>query len=210
MSEQMENQEPYHHGNLRPALLEAAMEILNQSQNWDFSLREVARRAGVSHAAPYKHFANKQELLAALAAHGYDLLRQAMLANVEPGQNWSERLKHLGVAYVRFGVQHPAHYRLMFGTAFFRQGESLPVVVAQAANLARQELRQTLEEGCGPEARSDILEIAVTSAWSLVHGLTTLLVDNMITDDPIHQEALASQVCQTLVDGLKTLFTRAC
>src|ERR1700761_5327041 len=106
---------PYHHGDLRQALLNSAGAILSETGRWDFSLREVARRAGVSHNAPYRHFADKDALLAAIGVSGYEILiaRTTTAAKVSPGPG--EILRAVGKAYIEFGVCNPALYRLMFG-----------------------------------------------------------------------------------------------
>ena len=107
---------PYHHGDLRRALIDTALAMVTEEGAWNFTLREVARRAGVSQAAPYNHFEDKSALLAEVAALGFQSLRQTMDAAAR-GQPRSGRqaLAGVGAAYVRFGVEHPAHYRLMFG-----------------------------------------------------------------------------------------------
>src|SRR3954471_22104725 len=104
-----ESQErPYHHGDLPRVIVKAALEILRETQSTEFSLRELARRAGVTHNAPYKHFADKRELLAAVSAVGFDLLAKR-LANAMQGQT-SPRARLFSIArdYVRHGVENPA------------------------------------------------------------------------------------------------------
>src|SRR2546427_8857402 len=96
----------YHHGNLRTALLRAAGERLEKQGITALSLREAARRVGVSHNAPYRHFADREALLAALAAQGFEMLGQAMRGQTGRG---------MGEAYVRFALQYPQRFRLMFG-----------------------------------------------------------------------------------------------
>ena len=106
---------PYHHGDLHRAIVNAALEVLSETQSTEFSLRELARRAGVTHNAPYKHFADKRELLAAVSAVGFDLLAKR-LSHAMQGQT-SPRARLFAIArdYVRHGVENPALYRLMFG-----------------------------------------------------------------------------------------------
>ena len=100
----------YHHGALRPALLDAALEAISELGPTALSMRDVARRAGVSHAASAHHFGDKAGLLTALAAQGYDLLADELAAA------WADtgRFLEVGVAYVRFAVAHPAHFAVMF------------------------------------------------------------------------------------------------
>src|SRR5271165_5836654 len=103
----------YHHGNLRQALLNAGLELVTQKGINGFTLREVARRAGVSHNAPYAHFRARADLVAALAAQGVRGLRDALAeARDRTTGNAIDRLRSTGVAYVRFAIQNPAAFRL--------------------------------------------------------------------------------------------------
>src|SRR5262245_23788463 len=104
----------YHHGDLRRALLDAALEILAEGGAAGLTLREVARRAGVTHAAPYRHFEDKAALLAAVAEEGFRAVYAEMLARSERVKDPVERLYQIGAAYVLFAVTHPAHFRVMF------------------------------------------------------------------------------------------------
>src|SRR5690349_9700618 len=97
--------ETYHHGNLRPALLRAAGKMLEKQGPAGVSLREASRRAGVSHAAPYRHFADREALLAELAAEGFEMLAEALRGHAG---------RDMGEAYVRFALEHPQRFRLMF------------------------------------------------------------------------------------------------
>ncbi len=121
---------PYHHGDLRRALIEAALALVTEEQDWAFSLREVARRAGVSHNAPYNHFPEKRDLLGAVAAAGFESLRERMRAAVAGVASPAEALLASGKAYVNAGVENPALYRLMFGPALAATNSS-PVGVAK-------------------------------------------------------------------------------
>src|SRR5271166_4480361 len=110
----MAAKQPYHHGNLKQSLLDSAVELIGEVGPEAFTLREVARRAGVSHNAPYRHFRDKDDLLAAVAAQGFRELTEAMR---EAGQRQSsslEKLKQSGVAYVAFAVRRPEHFTVMF------------------------------------------------------------------------------------------------
>src|ERR1700752_5253452 len=106
---------PYHHGDLPRAMVRAALKILGETQSLEFSLRELARRAGVSHNAPYKHFADKRELLAAVSAAGFDTLTNRMAREIAGFENARERLFAMLRAYIDHGVENPALYSLMFG-----------------------------------------------------------------------------------------------
>src|SRR5262252_10592455 len=106
---------PYHHGDLRRAVVSAALEILSETQSVEFSLRELARRAGVSHNAPYKHFADKRELLAAVSAAGFEMLTKRMASEKARLSDPREQLFATLRAYIDHGVDNPALYSLMFG-----------------------------------------------------------------------------------------------
>src|SRR3982074_3363797 len=104
----------YHHGDLRAALVRAAIELLEESGETELSLRAVARRAGVSPAAPYRHYADRESLISAVAAVGYRELAQR-LAAAHPSPSTPEQLASVAIAYVQFALERPALFRLMFG-----------------------------------------------------------------------------------------------
>ena len=200
----------YHHGDLKRSLVEAALALVSEKQDWDFSLREVARRAGVSHNAPYNHFADKRDLLAAVAAAGYEALRVRLLAAAADADAPEAALVATGVAYVRFGAENPAHYRLMFGAALVT-AEGPPAVVSAAAAGAEAVLGEVILRGAregrfaaSPDHRAAI-DLAVLSAWSLVHGLTMLVIDKLAgggAPSP-SPDALAELVARVLLDGIR-------
>jgi AcrR family transcriptional regulator len=148
----------YHHGDLPAALLRAAARTLERGGVQALSLREAARRAGVSHNAPYRHFSDREALLAALAAEGF-----AMLGERLAGQSG----RAMGEAYVRFALEHPQRFRLMFGGL-------IPITkypqLASAAAGAYQALVAALKDLPQPQ-------LAAAAAWSLVHGLAQLMLD---------------------------------
>ncbi len=104
----------YHHGNLKQALLKASLELIRKAGPGAFTLREVARRAGVSHNAPYRHFRDKEELLAALAAEGFDRLTAAMIKAAGSASGAMERFGLSGRGYVEFALRYPQHFAVMF------------------------------------------------------------------------------------------------
>ena len=151
----------YHHGDLRSALLQAAGDLLEEQGLGALSLREAARRAGVSHNAPYRHFPDRNALLAALAAEGFRRLGEAM-----EGKSGRER----GEAYVRFALAHPNRFRLMFGGQIdFGTHPELRAAAAATYDGLLASFR----------ARADVAnpELAAAAAWSLTHGLAHLLLD---------------------------------
>jgi AcrR family transcriptional regulator len=200
MSRKHQEARPYHHGDLRAELLAAALSVAEERGVDGLSLRECARRAGVSHAAPYRHFADKNALLDALAAQGFGWLadagRQAMSAAKTP----RARLDAYGVAYVLFAVEHPIHFRLMF-TRELQPPASAPPVdctpdMPPAPDDAFGLLVQTASEATGTEGDAALL--AGVASWCLPHGLAMLILDGRIPSDRVASSqaiaALAQQV----------------
>jgi AcrR family transcriptional regulator len=162
---------PYHHGDLRRALVEAGRRLLEAEGGADLSLRAVAREAGVSPAAPYHHFRDKSELLDALAFEGWDQLAEQMraaLAEAAPGR---DRLVTLGVAYVRFSRMNPAIYRVMFNCS--QSHESMPEKLRDEG--AYRLVCDTLVES-GIDPRDEVgLELAAVAIWCAAHGVAEMV-----------------------------------
>ncbi|HKU95985.1 MAG TPA: TetR/AcrR family transcriptional regulator [Vineibacter sp.] len=158
----------YHHGDLRAALLEEGKRLLDQQGPSALSLREVARRLGVSHNAPYKHFATREALLAALAADGFRRLAARMADDAHGGS-----LHGAGLAYVGFALEDPTIFRLMFSDAIDKAGFTDLRAASSAAFTA---LRTRTAAVAG---HTDI-DLAAVSAWSFVHGLANLLIDGQL------------------------------
>jgi AcrR family transcriptional regulator len=209
-NKQAKSTEPpaYHHGDLRRALIEAALALVTEEQDWTFSLREVARRAGVSHNAPYNHFADKRGLLTAVAVVGFAALGQRMRGATSGIANARTALVKLGVVYVTFGVENPAHYRLMFGSALVTAQEGRPKAVADAGAQSRAIMAETIRRGAvagvfdGAFRRDEDLSVAVLSAWSTVHGLTMLTIDGVADVPRSGIEVIAKRVTNAWCDGL--------
>jgi AcrR family transcriptional regulator len=198
----------YHHGDLRRALIDAAMAMVREEQDWTFSLREVARRAGVSHNAPYNHFADKRELLGAIAAVGFETLQEQLQAAAAGTRSAEAALIKIGVAYVKFGVENPAHYRLMFGSIFLAGDKGRPEPLIAAAAKAKMVLAGIVYRGAqegiflaSPKNKNDV-DIAVLSAWSAVHGLTMLAIDGQVGPPPLKIDKIAEKLTRTFSYGL--------
>jgi AcrR family transcriptional regulator len=196
----------YHHGDLRRTLIETALTMVTEEGAWNFTLREVARRAGVSHAAPYNHFADKSALLAEVAALGFQALRRQMeMAARRQPRSSHQALHGIATAYIRFGVEHPAHYRLMFGPDLAERGRH--PTLEEAADAAFAVLTTALERGqAANEVRGGSVRDQALAAWSLVHGLTTLLIDRRLTFlgvSTAEAERHARLACAALIEGLE-------
>jgi AcrR family transcriptional regulator len=163
---------PYHHGDLRRALIDAASRVLESEGPSALSLRAVAREAGVSPAAPYHHFKDKTELLEAVAHEGWTLLDEALAKAKAGAPSPQDAMNGLGVAYVCFARENPALYRVMYDTA--RDREDLPDQMQGDKDSAYCKVRDTLvEAGADPEDTLD-LELATTAAWCSAHGLAEM------------------------------------
>jgi AcrR family transcriptional regulator len=200
----------YHHGDLRAALLGAARSLAAEVGVDVFTLREVARRAGVSHAAPYHHFKDKAALIRALATEAFSRLAQNLRAAAGTKGSPLKKLQAVGVAYVRFAAANPAEFRFMFRRDLCVQKES---PAADAADLAGtgQAAYQVLVDavvacqhaGLVPARHLDTLAL---TAWSTVHGLAEILLNGPaegLTSTPEGLDELARTVIRTLQHGLE-------
>ena len=181
----------YHHGSLPAALVGNALDLLHEGGTEALSLREVARRAGVSATAPYRHFADKEALLAAVAAHGFGLLADRLAEADATGADAVAALSAQGAAYVTFACDDPALFRLMFGTA---RGAPHPAL-REAGGRAYSVLADRVAGMTSEAAREDM----ALAAWSLVHGLACLLVDGQLRDPALKPADLAARVTALLL-----------
>lgn len=164
----------YHHGDLRRALTDAALSLVSEKGPKGFSLTEAARRAGVSAAAPYRHFADKAELLAAMSEQGFLELDGVLRAAVAEAATPQDRMVELGRAYVRWAVAHPDHYRVMFGADIAKEDHpTLAVAAAQTFENLMASIAACQEAGFF--ADRDAIAVA-GPLWSLVHGAAALAI----------------------------------
>ncbi|WP_351227941.1 TetR/AcrR family transcriptional regulator [Streptomyces sp. NPDC002133] len=169
----MTTERTYHHGDLRRAVLTAALDVIAAEGPSALSLRDLARRAGVSHAAPAHHFKDRAGLLTAIAAEGHALLAAALTE--------ASDLRDLGVRYVRFALAHPAHFQVMFRPELLRADD--PELVA-ARRRTRDLLRTAVAARAGGGAGADDSGTGFMAAWSLAHGFATLLLTHNL-DGPL-------------------------
>jgi AcrR family transcriptional regulator len=179
---------PYHHGDLRRSLIEAGLELVREGQVSSFSLREVAKLAGVSHNAPYHHFADKRDLLIAVAVVGYETLSARIAEATASCEEAKSALFASGRAYIQFGLENPGHYQLMFSAAL-NGPDGRPKAVADAGAATRARLEEILRRGARAGVfsksllRTPELKTAAFTAWSVVHGFTMLVIDGLPTPD---------------------------
>ncbi|MCY0965114.1 TetR/AcrR family transcriptional regulator [Parathalassolituus penaei] len=194
---------PYHHGNLHQALLEAAVTELRNGSVEQLSLRALARHVGVSQAAPYRHFKDKDDLLAQLAIWSFDELTAALgeASSEQPDRPLRQRLRACGEAYIHYALAHPEKYRLMFGRflpdrhlnpALHSSGERAFMVLV---NL----IRQGVDEGTLINHDPQLLAFHL---WSSIHGLSSLLIDDFDQCHDGYNECERQQLIQSNLDLL--------
>jgi AcrR family transcriptional regulator len=192
----MTTSKPYHHGDLRRQLIAVGEEVLAERGIAALSLREVARRLGVSHNAPFKHFASREALLAAMAEQGFEDLAARQAAARAGASN--QAMVGRGLVYVTFALERPALFRLMFGGELDRT--RFPSLVERAETSLAQITRH-IGETFGEEAAEE----ATLSAWAFVHGLANLLLDGQIPPGlrkGRSDEDLAKAVVAAMAHGL--------
>jgi AcrR family transcriptional regulator len=167
----------YHHGNLRQDLVTAALDIINKSGLEALTLRAVGQRLGVSQAAPYRHFASKEALLAAVAADGFaTLLEQVRRAMAAAGTGPVQRYEAIATAYMRFALAHRDHFRVMYGPRLDSEEVAVPERRAAFA-LLTEAIEACQSAGL---ARPGPARVIAIEAWSYAHGLATLYLDRLL------------------------------
>jgi AcrR family transcriptional regulator len=172
----------YHHGGLRAALIRSAREILESEGYEALTLRGAARRAGVSQAAPYNHFADKAALLAAIAALGFKEFAAAMRHEMDAAMDSQTRLNAAGIAYVAFATSNPGLFKLMFGSNTHQASGDPDLDAARTS--AYEVLRGAVHsvQVAGPRPLADE-ELESLRSWALVHGLATMINEGTIAPD---------------------------
>ena len=197
----------YHHGALRQALVDAALEIIERRGPKALSMRAVARRAGVSSAAPYRHFCSRDELLAAVSEEGFSTLaehiREAIAAHPDAPL---ARFGETGVAYVRFAAAHPAHYAVMCTPGLFDKTAhpSVQAAASDALALLFEAIADCQSSGL---VRSDPPADLAMVAWSAVHGLASLISSGQLSALGLASrdvDSLARTLALSLLSGMRT------
>jgi AcrR family transcriptional regulator len=191
-------------GSLRDTLVDAAVALIARKGPQGFSLREVARRARVSEAAPYWHFADREALLAAVAERGFEELAKGMMEIWSRGLDPAERFRALGIGYVRFALAQPSYLRVMFGSEVPDKAEHPALKEAGERTFALLVQAITECQAAG-QVRGGAPEELAVAAWSIVHGLAALLVDGKLKDYATTTEAaerLAHEITSLFMLGL--------
>jgi AcrR family transcriptional regulator len=192
----------YHHGDLRRALLEEAVRTIQTHGVDELTLRTVGQRLGVSRTALYRHFADKPALLAAVGREGFRLLRLTLTEAWEQHGRGREGFEAMGSAYVRFAVDHPSHYRVMFG-GFIESCEKDAAFVEEA-KAAFQVLVDALvaqhREGL---VRNDDPLLLARLIWSMVHGISMLIIDGQLRGHDERGEQLNRYAIDRIRDAIR-------
>ena len=187
----------YHHGNLKEALISAGLEILSEQGIEGLSLRNVAKKIGVSHTASYNHFPDKQALLAAISTAGHEQLHQILLDTFEKTKHSSSHIiSEIAWAYLQFALDNPAIFKLMFSGALEEERDHPEYVEISQKSIALFEeiIAFCQSKGQLPEGRVENIAVKL---WSLVHGFTYLMLENQF---PI--EYLQSQELREMLKGI--------
>ena len=193
----------YHHGDLRNGLLEAARALAQEVGAEALTLREVARRAHVSHAAAYHHFKDKKDLLRALAIQAFSQLDRALQASQDPTPE--DPFEAMGTAYLRFGLQHPAEFHFMFSRDLcMPDGEPDPLEEASrgAEHTLHELVRSHQENGY---LKTEDERLTALTVWSTIHGLTTMILETPAFKNTTlgAAEHMARGVIGQMLDGIK-------
>ncbi|MEM7339904.1 MAG: TetR/AcrR family transcriptional regulator [Actinomycetota bacterium] len=195
---------PYHHGDLPRALRMATAELITERGPQGFSLREVARRAGVSHAAPGHHFGSALGLLSAVATEGFELFAAVLEEAAEASTDPLERLRVIARAYVGLALEHPGHYAVMFNAQAHSPDDEALAVAGHRAHEHLVDALTSVRDELNPELDA---ETAATATWSAMAGLVAIapLLAELAADrgtEPRPLVELTDDICDLLVFGL--------
>jgi AcrR family transcriptional regulator len=185
----------YHHGDLRRALIEAAVSLVAERRGADLSLREVARRAGVTYAAPYHHFADKSALLAAVACEGFEGLVSKLERAALRKEPLESEVQALAEAYIAFAIEQPSHYRVMFlpEIKMSADSEALHAAGGRAFGLLMERVVRAR-----PTAAANVHDVVAATAWAALHGLALLAIDGTLRHMFPKSTKMLPRACRTI------------
>lgn len=206
MAEETAQRTGYHHGDLRKSLVAAALDIISEKGAGHLTLREIAKRAGVSHAAPYRHFKDKESILTAVAREGFEKMLEISERRIaESSGNELAHFRICGLSYIDFALNYPSHYRVMFEIRE-KVGilpEDLKAESSTSFKLLYEKIETCQEKGLLKKGDTYLMTL---SAWSIVHGFATLYTNRHIAfPGPGGQdlESMKHSVLDSLYFGLR-------
>lgn len=195
----IEVRQSYHHGNLRETLVQAGLEVLENAGAAALSLRAIATAAGVSRSAPYAHFKDRGALLSAVANVGFSRMAGAMASAASRGTTPKDRFVSIGCAYVGFAIDNPNMFKLMFSAELGSRVDQAAVEGSESYTFLRESLADLMEAVQQPF--EDI--IVEASAWSMVHGLSLLLIEGRLQVPRADRDKFIHEVTGRLAEMLQ-------
>ena len=192
----------YHHGDLRRALLEEALRTIETHGVDALTLRTVGERLGVSRTALYRHFTDKPSLLAAVGREGFRLLHLTLTDAWEKNGRGREGFEAMGIAYVQFAVNHPSHYRVMFG-GFIESCEKDDAFIEEARGAFQVLVDALIEQQRAGLVRNDDSLLMGRMIWSLVHGIAMLVIDGQLRGQDERGETLNRYAIERIRDAIR-------
>ena len=192
----------YHHGDLRRALLQEALRTIQTDGVEHLTLRGVGESLGVSRTALYRHFADKQALLAAVGREGFRMLGEALKAAWQQNGRGRKGFETMGITYVKFAVAHPSHYRVMFGR-FIESCSKDPEFVEEAKAAFQVLVDSLVEQQNAGLVRKDDPLILARFIWSMVHGIAMLVIDGQLRGADERGDALNRYAVERIRDAIQ-------
>lgn len=203
----------YHHGNLRASLIAAAVEVIAEREQASFTLRELARRLGVTHAATYHHFRDKDDLLGAVALDGFERLLANSKKAIETlkSEDNTLQMRQIAASYIRFALEHPGHFRVMYRMDYSKEPERYGATL-EALESYQQYGRAFWELAYDAGIyRTDVpKEELNTASWAILHGLAMLHISGLLhVEDDISIEEYSSRITRHMYVGIGSAQGRA-